>query len=89
MKYMGHLSQKDHLYGYLRYDILPQLGLSGSVPDFRVYSVPASNHVYVYEDRRSGARLVGKFRGHLKPPPETAFHSMEREFNNLLPAQYF
>ncbi len=85
MKYMGHLSQKDHLYGYLRYDILPQLGLSGSVPDFRVYSVPSSNHVYVYEDRRSGARLVGKFFGGISNrPPETAFHSMEREFNNLL-----
>ena len=30
MKYLGHLSQKDPLYGYLRYDILPQLGVNGS-----------------------------------------------------------
>ena len=51
MKYLGHLSQKDPLYGYLRYDILMQLGVNSSSPDFRVHSIPASNHVYLYEDR--------------------------------------
>jgi len=42
MKYIGHLSQVDQLYGYLRYDILSQLGVNGIAPDFRVYSIPAS-----------------------------------------------
>ena len=84
MKYLGHLSQKDPLYGYLRYDILSQLGVNGIAPDFRVYSIPASNHVYLYEDRRSGTRLIGKFFGGISNrSPETAFQRMEREFNNL------
>jgi hypothetical protein len=85
MKYIGPLSQKDWLYGYLRNDILSQLGINSTAPDFRVYSLPASNHVYLYEDRRSGTRLIGKFFGGISNcAPETAFHRMEREFNNLL-----
>jgi len=84
MKYLGHLSQKDPLCEYLRYDILPQLGVNGSPPDFRVYGLPASNHVYLYEDRRSRTRLIGKFFGGISNrSPETAFLRMEREFNNL------
>lgn len=84
MKYLDHLSQKDPLYGYLRCDILSQLGVDSSSPDFRVYSLPASNHVYLYEDRCSRIRLIGKFFGGISNrSPESAFHSMEREFNNL------
>ena len=85
MNYLGHLSQKDPLYDYLRYDILPQLGVNGIAPDFRVFSIPASNHVYLYEDRQSRTRLIGKFFGGISNrSPETAFRHMEREFNNLL-----
>jgi hypothetical protein len=84
MKYLGHLSRKDPLYGYLHHDILSQLGVNGVPPDFRVYSIPASNHVYLYEDQGSGTRLVGKFFGGIaNRSPETGLHYMEREFNNL------
>lgn len=84
MKYLGHLSQRDPLYGYLRYDILSQLGVNGIAPDFRVYSIPASNHVYLYEDGLSRTRLIGKFFGGISDrSPETAVLRMEREFNNL------
>jgi hypothetical protein len=79
MNYIGRLSQKDPLYGYLRYNILSQLGVNSSSPDFRVYSIPASNHVYLYEDRRSRTRFIGKFFGGISNrAPETAFHYMER-----------
>lgn len=40
----GHLSQEAPLCVYLRYDVLLQLSVYGIAPDFRVYSVPASNH---------------------------------------------
>ena len=69
MKYLGHISQKDPLYGYLRYDILSQLGVNGIAPDFRMYSIPASNHVYLYEDRRRRTRLVGRFFGGISNRP--------------------
>ena len=84
MKYLGHLSKQDPLYGYLRYDILPQLGIKGVSPDFRVYGIQASNHVYLYEDLSTQTRIVGKFfSGITGRSPETACHHMEREFNNL------
>ncbi len=88
MKYLGHLSKKDPLYGYLRYDILPrcgsQFGAGNGPPDFRVYLIQASNHVYLYEDRRSRTRVIGKFfNGITDRSPEDAFRHMEREFNNL------
>lgn len=84
MKYLGHLSTNDPFYGYLRHDIIPLLGERLNSPDFRVYRLPASNHVYLYEDRHSQLRIIGKFFGgvpHLGP--EAALHHMDREYNNL------
>lgn len=84
MKYLGHLSEKDPFYGYLRYDILPQLGVNGGCPDFRVYRIKASNHVFLYEDRKSRTLAIGKFFfGISDRLNEAAFRHMEREFNNL------
>jgi serine/threonine protein kinase len=81
MKYLGHLQRNDPLYGYLRYDILPQIGIRGA-PDFRVYKIKASNNVCFYKDRRSQARVIGKFFG-TNRSPQSAFHLMEQEFHNL------
>jgi aminoglycoside phosphotransferase (APT) family kinase protein len=84
MDYLGHLPQGDPLYSYLRYDILPQVGVSGAVPDFRVYRLRASNHVYLYRDRRTDTRLIGKFFGGVaERSAESSFQRMEREFQNL------
>ncbi|MGC9977391.1 MAG: phosphotransferase [Syntrophales bacterium] len=84
MKYCGHLSKKDPFYGYLRYDVLPQLGFNNTLSDFRVYMLQASNHVYLYEDRHSQTRIIGKYFGNISDrSPETAYHHMDKEFNNL------
>ena len=84
MKYLGHLSKRDPLYGYLCNDILPQLNARSDAPHFRVYRFLASNHVYLYEDQSHQTRIIGKFFGGVSDrPPETAFRYMEREFNNL------
>jgi serine/threonine protein kinase len=85
VNYIGRLPKHDPMYGYLRYDIFSQLGVDSTSPDFRVYMMPASNHVYLYEDRRSQTRIIGKFYdGVSGRSPEAAFHHMEREFNNLI-----
>ncbi len=84
MRYLGHLPIKDPLYGYLSDDILPRLSASGHSPVFRVYQIPASNDVYLYEDQENRINLVGKFFNGVKNrSPEIAFRHMEREFNNL------
>ena len=85
MKYLGHLSTDDPLYGYLRDDIVPKLGVDLRSPEFRVYQLPASHHVYLYEDHQSQTRVIGKFFG--GPPdldPAATTRRMEREFNNLI-----
>jgi len=84
MDYLGRLPQSDPLYSYLQYDILPQLAAGGSMPDFRVYRLRASNHVYLYKDRRTGTRIVGKFFGGMPGRSgDRSFQLMEREFQNL------
>jgi hypothetical protein len=84
MKYLGHLPKQDPLYGYLHCDILPQVGVSGISPDFQVFGMQASNHVYVYEELSSRKRIVGKFfDGIIDRSHEAACHHMEREFHNL------
>jgi aminoglycoside phosphotransferase (APT) family kinase protein len=72
--YVGHLDAADPLYGYLSHQILPQMGANGHVADFRVFSVK-DGKVYLYEEKHSGARLLGKFF--------TAAHRMHQEFHNL------
>ena len=83
MIYLGHLPTRDPLYDYLRFDILPQLGASGTAPDFRVYQLQASNRVFLYKDRRSSTRIIGKYFASADRPTEISCYRMEREFQNL------
>jgi hypothetical protein len=84
MNYLGPLSRQDPLYRYLHCDILPQVGVSAISPDFQVFAVEASNHVYVYEELSSRTRIVGKFfYGASDRSYAAASSHMEREFHNL------
>ncbi|MFP5259449.1 MAG: phosphotransferase [Acidobacteriota bacterium] len=60
-QYLGHLSAHDPLHGYLRDVILPQLAASDCEPRWRVYRVSPASDVYLYEDKWTQARMVGKF----------------------------
>jgi hypothetical protein len=60
-QYIGHLSPGDPLHAWLRDEILPRLAQPEREPRFRVYRVSAVSDVYLYEDKWTGARLVGKF----------------------------
>jgi aminoglycoside phosphotransferase (APT) family kinase protein len=85
--YIGHLPRHDPLHDYLQHDIFPQLGL----PDdrgagFRVFRLGGSNEVYLYEERHSRARVVGKFFGGNArggPPVPGREPRMLQEFHNL------
>jgi hypothetical protein len=58
------------------------------VPLFRVYKINASKKVYLYEDKRSHARVVGKFYGSdSHRSHESACHAVKREYNNLKTAR--
>lgn len=85
MKYLGYLPRNDPLYGYLRYDIFPQLVSDIDAEEFKVYSVSASNHVYLYQDAKTEERIIGKFFGDVPGrSAKSAQRRMEREHNNIL-----
>lgn len=83
-KYVGHLSQNDPLYGYLRDEIITELGFSPKNPSFRVFQSSCSRDVYLYDEQSSGVKVVGKFH----PPRRNTDHAPPRtgetEYNNLV-----
>ena len=60
MQFTGHLSKNDPLYNYLVHDILVQVGADGR-NGIRVFNSRSSHAVYIYEDRTSNVKVVGKF----------------------------
>lgn len=82
MIYQGHLPKNDPLYDYLCHDIMPQVGANGK-NGFRVFSSKSSHAVYIYEDRETGERVVGKFFAADEPDFERAKRKMYREYNNI------
>ena len=82
--YLGRLSEHDPLHGYLQHDIQPQVsGASGS-STYRVFRLNASNDVYLYEDRDTGTKVIGKFflSSRKKDAVKAASH-LTHEFDNL------
>ena len=82
-RHLGHLDHQDPLHGYLRDQILPQLGVESAHAEFRVFQSACSRDVFLYEEKHSNARLVGKF---YPPKFDSGHHPQtgEAEFSNLL-----
>jgi hypothetical protein len=82
--YLGQLPEKDPLHGYLQYDIQPLVNGSTNNTSYRVFSLHGSNDVYLYEDRTTGEKVVGKFFfSSRKGTTKKAFSRLTCEFNNL------
>lgn len=82
--YLGKLPENDPLHRYLQYDIQPQIsGPSGRVK-YRVFRLNGSNDVYLYEDKYSGTKVVGKFfLSSRKRDADRAAARLTGEFDNL------
>jgi aminoglycoside phosphotransferase (APT) family kinase protein len=82
--YLGRLSEQDPLHGYLQHDIQQQVNGTQDKSSYRVFKLNASNDVYLYEDRNTGAKVVGKFfRTARKKDVRKADARLTREFDNL------
>ena len=81
--YLGHLTHSDPLYGYLQHEIMPQLGVSANGAGFRVFQSACSRNVYLYEEKRSGVRLIGKFYPMHHDSNGQALKTGQTEYNNL------
>ncbi|MHC1710889.1 MAG: aminoglycoside phosphotransferase family protein [Solidesulfovibrio sp.] len=83
-QYVGHLAHSDPLQHYLRDSVLPQLVHAQREPRWRVFRVAAVSDVYLYEDKWSGARVVGKFYARARGLNGSyALQSAENEYRNL------
>ena len=84
-QYLGHLPEGDPLHQYLRYEIQPQLAAVPGRTVYRVFRLHASNEVYLYEEKHTRARMVGKFFLNARERNrEAAARRLEREFSNLV-----
>ena len=82
MEYLGHLPQNDSLFEYLRYEIMPQTGADCRC-GVRVFGCHSSHTVYIYEDRATSARVVGKFFAGNGGDWSRAERKMYREYDNI------
>lgn len=84
MQYVGHLAGSDPLRHYLQAQILPQLGYSNGHSEFRVFRLGGQHAIYLYEERHSRLRVIGKFFAQpYQPGTAVTQRQMDREFENL------
>ena len=82
-EYLGHLSTHDRLYSYLQQEIFSVLG-NDCRDGIRVFGTNGSNAVYIYEDRQSNRKVVGKFfYSRNMRDWNSAVHHLDKEWNNI------
>ena len=82
-RYLGHVSTGDPIFAYFRNEIQPRLAPIDN-PGYRVFRMNGSNDVYLYEERNTNTRFVGKFfLSSRQPDRELSSRRLEREFNHL------
>lgn len=81
--YSGHLSCKDRMFEFLKCEIFSAMGCDCH-DGIRVFSTNGSNAVYIYEERASNFRVVGKFfRSSRQQDWNLAKKHLERELENI------
>ena len=82
--YLGRLPEHDPLHRYLQHDIQPQINGATGPSTYRVFRLNGSNDVYLYEDRKTGTKVIGKFfLSSGKKDAVKAVSRLTREFDNL------
>jgi aminoglycoside phosphotransferase (APT) family kinase protein len=82
--YLGRLSEHDPLHGFLQHEIQQQINGTQGKSNYRVFRLNASSDVYLYENRMTGAKVIGKFfRTSRKMDVAKADSRLTREFDNL------
>jgi len=79
------LDKHDLLYGWLRDDVFPRIGLSHYDGPVDVYRLSSSNSVYLYKAFGSGSefKVIGKFYGSESDSNERKRYLLRREYESL------
>ncbi len=83
MKYLGRLNPHDPLYTYLQEQIYPQLLTEERAHQFRVFQLPASNEVFLYEETHSQRKVIGKFFNRIGKDPQQAWELAHNEWQHM------
>ncbi|MDC8449372.1 MAG: aminoglycoside phosphotransferase family protein [Nitrospira sp.] len=82
--YLGKLPQHDPLHAYLQHAIQPQIGAASRHSGYRVFRLNGSHDVYLYEDRATNTKVIGKFfLSSTKNDAVKASSRLTREFDGL------
>lgn len=82
--YLGHLPEQDPLFHYLKDEIQPKIAVPGRRVKYRVFQLHGSNDVYLYEEKYSGTKVIGKFfLNSIVHDPAVANRRLVRECHNL------
>ena len=72
------------MHNYLQHQIQPQISGTSDKSTYRVFGLNGSNDVYMYEDRNTGSKVIGKFfLSARKRNPDKAASRLTHEFDNL------
>lgn len=83
-KYLGLLQNEDPLYDYLKYDIQPQLTDFCDFPVYQVYRLNASNAVFLYEEKSTHIKIIGKyFYSEREENRQIAARRLQKEYDSL------
>lgn len=81
--YLGHVQPCDPIFPILREEILPAVLGRASGNTIRVFAADPARTVLVYEDRKSKARVLGKFFHRHGDSPEKAERRAQHEYQVL------
>lgn len=59
--YLGHLAKDDPVLSFLQHDLQQEIEGATHNSSYRVFKLSGTNDVYMYEDRSTGKKLIGKF----------------------------
>ncbi|TXT37065.1 MAG: cytoplasmic protein [Comamonadaceae bacterium] len=59
--YIGHLAQNDPVLSFLQHELQQKIEGATDSSSYRVFKLNGSNDVYLYQDRCTGKKLIGKF----------------------------
>lgn len=82
--YMGRMAKDNPVLDFLQHDIQEQIDGATETSTYRVFKLNGSNDVYMYEDRATGKKLIGKFfLTATKNDAAKAVSHLTREVNSL------
>ncbi len=59
--YVGRLEKDDPVLSFLQHDLQQEIEGATDTSSYRVFKLNGTNDVYMYEDRATGKKLIGKF----------------------------